>query len=874
MSSALALIPPTIERTEAVRACRAALRRGDADLRDRYERGEAAQALVGSRAETVDRVVLSAWHRHVRSTLARACLVAVGGYGRGELHPASDADILILLGDPADHRAQDAIRELVAFLWDIGLQVGHSVRTVEQCVADARDDVTIATSFMEARRLDGPSALFERMRIATGSDRLWSSRAFFEAKRAEQNERHHRFNDTAYNLEPNVKEGPGGLRDIQMVGWVAKRHFGADTLGDLVTHGFLTEREYATLAAGQAFLWRVRLALHLIAGRREDRLQFDHQRTLAAQFGYRDDDASLAVEKFMKQYYRWIMELSRLNEMLLELFLEAIPPADATPEVIVINPRFRAVSGFLEVTDERVFETSPFALLELFLVLQQRPELKGVRASTIRLVRDHRHLIDEGFRADPRAQALFLEILRQPRGITHELRRMNRYGVLAQYLPVFGAVVGQMQHDLFHAYTVDEHSLFVLSNLRAFAVERRRHEFPLCSEIFERLAKPELLYIAGLFHDIAKGRGSDHCELGARFAREFCAQHRLSRYDERLVSWLVRHHLLMSITAQRRDIADPEVIGEFARQVGDQTRLDHLYLLTVADIRATNTRLWNDWKDTLLRDLYIATERALRRGLANPADRDELIAESQVKARHILGDDAALAGRAGALWSSIGEDYFLRYWPEEIAWHARGILTSDLTDRPLVLVRQGRGGTEVFVYTADQKYLFAASTSVLDRLGLTILNARIVTADNAMTLDSYVVSELDGNPVADPSRVEEIQQTLRDTLRDPRSARRLGYRRLARRQLRHFDFPVQVSYDVDERNRRTVLEVIATDRPGLLAHVGWTLADCEVRLQNAKIATFGERAEDVFFVTDASDRPLETAALEQLRARLIAAIDQ
>ena len=430
-----------------------------------------------------------------------------------------------------------------------------------------------------------------------------------------------------------------------------------------------------------------------------------------------------------------------------------------------------------------------------------------------------------------------------------------------------------MQHDLFHAYTVDEHSLFVVSNLRGFAVPEREHEFPLCSEILRRLPKPELLYIAGLFHDIAKGQGGDHSELGCEYAVEFCQQHRLSEYDSRFVGWLVQHHLLMSMTAQRRDISDPDVVEQFAQLVGDEMHLDYLYLLTVADIRGTNPNLWNDWKETLLRDLYFAAERALRRGSDDPIDRGALVEEAKARAEELVEDAGALAPRCRMLWKSLGDGYLLRYAAEEIAWHSRAILATDPVELPVVLIRQGRGGTEVFVYAADQKYLFAASTATLDRLNLTVLDARIVTADNSMTLDTFVVSELDGDPVSDPHRIDEIRARLRSTLAAPRDARSGSGRRMLRRGLRHFNTSTRVGWHIDAGGRRTVVEVVAPDRPGLLARIGWALADCGVRLQNAKIATFGERAEDYFFVADSANRPLEPAALEHLCAHIAAVLE-
>ncbi|MDE2088903.1 MAG: [protein-PII] uridylyltransferase [Gammaproteobacteria bacterium] len=836
---------------------RAALRDGDARLRERFQQGAAAGELVTGRAGLIDLLLVKAWRRFVEPGATDAALVAVGGYGRGELHPGSDIDLMILLGDEAHELYRDRIERFLVFLWDIGLEVGHSVRSLADCARESRQDITVATNLMEARLLDGSPALFDAMRSRTGPDRIWSSRRFFEAKWREQQQRHHKFHDTAYKLEPNVKEGPGGLRDIQMVGWVAKRHFGAATLRDLVGHGFLTDTEYQALMAGQEFLWQVRFALHVLTGRREDRLLFDHQCALAGLFGYRDQGHDLAVEQFMQRYYRTVMDLERLNEMLLQLFQEAILYADDPGAPVSINKRFQARKGFIEVKRDNVFQRYPFALLEIFLLLQQHPELKGVRAATIRLIRDHRHLIDETFRNDLRARSLFMEILRQPRGVVHELRRMNRYGVLAAYLPAFGRIVGRMQYDLFHVYTVDEHSLFVVRNLRRYTVPEFAHEFPLCSEIIQQLPKPELLYLAGLFHDIAKGRGGDHSELGAHDAEAFCLHHGLSGYDARLVAWMVRHHLIMSMTAQRRDISDPEVINDFAHKVRDQTHLNYLYLLTVADIRATNPNLWNSWKDSLLRELYGATKRALRRGLENPIDPEERIAEIQAQARATLTqrgmDDAAI----DTVWGDFSDEYFLRHNAEEVAWHTQAIAGRRPDDLPLVLVRQQtqRGGTAIFLYARDQGHLFALTTSALEQLALTIVDARIISSRSGCTLDTYLVLEDTGEPIATPLRVQEIQTALKRQLHQP-GIPPSDVSRHTPRQLKHFPTPTQVAFSDDERNRRTVMELIAADRPGLLSRVGRAFMECGVRVQNAKIATLGARAEDVFFITDEHNQPL------------------
>ncbi|NIR60654.1 MAG: [protein-PII] uridylyltransferase, partial [Gammaproteobacteria bacterium] len=665
------------------RAFDAALRRG-ADPRRTFRRALAhghevlwrefrtdapATELVHGRTRLVDQLIVRAWHRSVGPGATPIALVAVGGYGRGELLPRSDIDLMILLDEAGRERYREDVTTFITFLWDIGLEVGHSARTVADCVDEATRDITVATNLMEARILAGAPDLFESMRAAVGPERIWPSREFFAAKWQEQQARHHHFDDTAYNLEPNIKEGPGGLRDIQMVGWVAKRHFGATTLHDLVQHRFLTEREYHSLIEGQEFLWRIRFALHTLTDRREDRLLFDHQRTLADLFDYSDAEHALAVEQFMQRYYRTITELNRLNEMLLQLFQEAILLVDAPGEPEPINKRFQARRGFIEAASEDVFRRHPFALLEIFLHLMQRPSLKGVRATTIRLIRDHCHLIDEDFRRDLRARTLFVEILRQPGDLSAELGRMNRYGVLAAYLPVFGRVVGQMQYDLFHVYTVDEHTLTVVRNVGRFVGPESTREFPLAHEIYQRLPKPELLYLAAMFHDIAKGRGGDHSELGAQEAEVFCREHGLSRADTGLVTWLVFNHLLLSMTAQRRDVSDPEVVAAFARQVGDQRRLDYLYLLTMADIRGTNPKLWNSWRAALLLELYTETKRALRAGLEHVREEAELIRETKEQAAQRLAADGISAEAIVPLWQDFPDEYFLRHRPDEVAWH-------------------------------------------------------------------------------------------------------------------------------------------------------------------------------------------------------------
>ncbi len=878
-----------------IKLFREALKTANEQLADDFNHGASASLLVHRRAHIIDRLLKKLWARHITTEGVTVALVAVGGYGRGELHPGSDVDIQLLMGENQADQLRDAVSSFLAFLWDTGLEVGHSVRTVAQCAEEAEKDITVATNLMEARLLSGNAELLEAMRAAVSPEAIWPSRNFFQAKLLEQVARHRKYHDTAYNLEPNIKEGPGGLRDIQVIGWVAKRHFGAGTLADLVSHGFLTDAEYRALSEGQSFLWQVRFALHVLTGRREDRLLFDYQRTLATQLGFSDGGPNLAVEQFMRQYYRTVKELSRLNELLLQLFQEAILYADepkvgvSQPQVAAkqskvgvsqstpINKRFQSRKGFIEVTSNNVFKRYPFALLEIFLLLQQHPELIGVRASTMRLLRDHLHLVNEQFRKDLRNRSLFMEILRQARGVTSTLRRMNRYGMLGAYLPAFDNIVGLMQYDLFHVYTVDEHTLMVIRNVRRFSRPQFNQEFPLCSEIMQsRIPKQEVLYLAALFHDIAKGRGGDHSELGAEEATAFCLHHGMSQYDARLIAWLVKNHLLMSMTSQRKDISDPDVLTEFATLVGSAAYLNYLYLLTVADIRGTNPSLWNSWKDSLLLELFRGSMRVFLRGLDNPIDQAELISATQAEARSLLTTWGCNGADIERIWAQFTEDYFLRYSPDEVAWHTQAILNHTEMDTPLIIARHQteRGGTELFIHTRIDDRLFARTTHALGQLGLNIVDARVLGSHDGYALDTYIVLEENGEPISDPQRIQDIFARLSERLSHLERDGNAITRRPPR-QFKHFAIPTTVHFSHDERKQRTVLELSTADRPGLLSQLGRALLESGVRLQNAKITTFGARVEDVFFITDQDNQPLrDEAALARLRESIHRSLDR
>ena len=820
-------------------------------------------------------------------------LIAVGGYGRGELFPYSDVDVLVLLPDGSEPDQDEALKSrlegFIGACWDVGLEIGSSVRSTADCVAEASKDVTVQTSLLECRLICGGKSQFTT--LVNQLNEAMDPKAFFVAKTLEMRQRHNKFEDTPYSLEPNCKESPGGLRDLQIVLWVAKAAGLGRSWDELARKGLATSLEARQIKANEALLNLIRARLHLLANRREDRLVFDLQNAVAESFGFKPQvpavitsggpgphaapvvrGARRASEVLMKRYYWAAKAVTQLNQILLLNIEERLASDDlGVDRMRPINERFFDKAGMLEVASDNLYVQHPHAILETFHIYQTTVGIKGLSARTLRALYNARPVMNAKFRNDPVNRATFMQILMEPEGITHAMRLMNQTSVLGRYLWVFRHIVGQMQHDLFHVYTVDEHTLFVLRNVRRYTHPEYRAEFPLCNELMEQIPKREVIYIAALFHDIAKGRGGDHSELGSEEVLTFCRRHQLSDYDSRLAVWLVRNHLLMSGTAQRQDISDPEVVNAFAAAVGDRIHLDYLYLLTLADIRATSPTLWNSWKGTLLNTLYNSTRYALRRGLTNPIDADELIAETKEEARKQVRDRAVSAEDIAAFWNRLDDDYFLRYTTDAIAWHTETIAAASAIDPPLILIRQQtqRGGTEVFIYTPRRDNLFALTTSTLDQMGLTITDARIMPSRDGYTLDTYIVLEEDGRPVSDAYRIQELETTLHEVLAHPDAPPQKVERRLPR-QLKHFTIPTQVTFQPDPYNDRTVMEVVSSDRPGLLSQIGKAMMECDVRLQNAKIATLGARVEDIFFVTDAANRPLQDAAqMEHLRQRIV-----
>jgi [protein-PII] uridylyltransferase len=778
-------------------------------------------------------------------------LVAVGGYGRAELYPKSDIDLLILLPQQPDEPLQQRLQELVGKLWDIGLEVGHSVRTVGDCMSES-SDVTVQTNLLEARYITGNRSLFLEMRETLEAH--LSRRAFYLAKLKEQEQRHARFVTTDYNLEPNLKESPGGLRDLQTVLWISRACGFGHTWKALAETGLITGTEARQTARHERLLQDLRIRLHFLSGRHDDRIVFEYQTALAEQLGIKPSAQRRASEHLMQHYYRTKRAVLLLNDVLLQTMRARIFPA---AETYPINERFVARDDKLEARDEGLFEREPSAILESFLLIEQHPRLTGFSAQTLRALWRARKSIGSAFRKDPGNRALFMEIFRAPQGLTHALRRMNQQDILGRYLPPFGRIVGQMQHDLFHVYTVDEHILMVIRNLRRSTLPEYEHEFPLSSKVIRDFARPEVLYIAGLFHDIAKGRGGDHATLGCVDAARFCKQHGLMREDTDLIVWLVKNHLTMSATAQKQDLSDQDVIANFASLMKNERYLSALYLFTVADIRGTSAKVWNAWKAQLLEDLYNATKRFMVSGKV--ADQ---VGEVRRRAAETLRLYAIHPDVYELLWAQFDADYFLRHEPHEIAWHTRMLAHRVNSDEPVVKTRLSRigEGLQVLVYTRDKPYLFARICSFFARMSYNIMEAKVHTTQHGYALDSFMVMDANNDKTVYRDVMNYIEYELAQLLIDdaPLAAPNVGR---VSRQLKHFPIEPQVHIAKDEKGRHT-LSIVAGDRPGLLARIAYLLAKHNIELSSAKINTLGARAEDTFWISgEALERVDEVAEL-------------
>lgn len=839
---------------------RQSLAEGRAQIKQQYQQTRSAATQLSEHCQLVDNTLIAVWQEiKMPDTLT---LAAVGGYGRKQLFPFSDIDLLVLLDGPADGETQSKLEQLIGLLWDIGLEVGHSVRTVDECIEEIQKDVTVQTNLLEARFLTGDNNLFKQ--FVSASKKILNPQDFFNAKSLEQQQRLLRFKDSAYNLEPNLKESPGGLRDLQVILWIANAANLGTSWKDLAKRNLITEEEASNIEADETFLHDLRISLHYLANRREDRLLFDFQDALAKDLGLQNIPERRASEQLMQSYYRNAKLIQLLNLILLQnIRAHLFASGDNTPTAI--NEDFSIANELLQINSDDLFKNKPDVILQSFYMMQQYPELKGMSATTLRALWRAAKLIDDKFRNNPHNHNLFMQILKQPRGVIHELRRMNQLGILGSYLPVFGNIVGQMQHDLFHVYTVDEHILMVVRNLRRFVYPEFAHEFPLCSRLMNDFKNQEILLIAGLFHDIAKGRGGDHSTLGTTDALEFCKQHNVSTDDSELIGWLVQNHLLMSATAQKQDLSDPEVINQFASKIKNERYLAALYILTVADIRGTSPKVWNAWKAKLLEDLFWATQRVLS-GTANTLDIS--LKQGQEEALRLLNLYALPEEGYQAFWSKLDSVYFLSHSPQEIAWHTRQIYYRVDSEEPIVKARLSPSGegVQVMVYIKDQPNLFARICSFFARINYNILEAKIHTTKHGYAIDSFMVLDPSNKDAFYRDLLNFIEYELTDRLKqmtplDPPARGRLS------RHLKHFPLTPEVNIQPDDRGQYHVMSIIAGDRPGLLAAIAGTLAQHQISVHHAKINTLGERAEDTFLIS--GDKLNESKALIKLETDLL-----
>jgi [protein-PII] uridylyltransferase len=842
-----------------------------ADFREHQVVGRLTKQL----SKLSDELLMGLWDSCELNT--DAALVAVGGFGRGALFPYSDIDILILL--PADKQYFEEvlarkIERFVAQCWDTGLEIGSSVRTVAECISEAERDITVQTSLLESRLICGKKSLFKEFESIY--EKSLDQKAFFQAKLAEQIQRHYKYQDTPYSLEPNCKESPGGLRDLQVISWVSNAACLGASFKDLSIAGLITQRELTELNRNQRFIETLRANLHLLAGRRQDVLVFDLQTALAAAMGIKEESSRLASEAIMRRYYWAAKAVNQLNDVLLQN-IEALlfPQESKTTHAIAGkgNEYFIERQGVLDITDPQLFQRHPEQILRTFLVFAQTANVKSLSATIFRSLYNARQKMDSKWRKDAVNRALFIDILKEPDGVSRAFQLMNRCSVLGRYLPAFRKIVGQMQHDLFHVYTVDQHILMVLRNVRRFMVVEHTHEFPYCSSLIAHFEKPWLLVIAALFHDIAKGRGGDHSELGKEDVRKFAKDHGLDKADTELVIWLVAEHLNMSQVAQKKDITDPEVVQAFAKKVGDERHLTALYLLTVADVRGTSPKVWNAWKGKLLEDLYRATLRVL--GGAKPDASSELAQhqeESRTKLRLYGIEDSAYE----KLWQQLDVAFFLRQDAADIAWLTRHLFIRVDSETPVVNARLSPvgEGLQIAVYIKDQEDLFARICAYFERHGFSIWDARIHTTKHGYALDTFQISGSnlidEAGSYRDLIQLVEYELTAALQHNDPLPSPSMG--RLSR-QSRTFPIQPRVHMTPDERGHYYALSLSASDRTGLLYAISRVLAKHQVSLHTARINTLGERVEDVFLLDAAnlSKNPklqilLETDLLEALGA--------
>jgi len=843
-------------------------------LKKRFDTQVTIYELISLNTSIIDAFLKSIWNAFGIPRDA-ATLIAIGGYGRRELFPESDIDIMIVLKDEKNTTVKSKIESFLTFLWDINLHIAQSVRTINDCVVESKNDITVLTSLMEHYYLAGNKDLYKQVVDIVNSKKIWPSKKYFKEKRQELENRHQKFGSTANHLEPNVKENPGGLRDIHTLRWLTNRHFKTESFEQLEKLEFLSKSELTLLQEAYTILAKIRFALHLFIQRGDDRLLFDYQHEIASLLGYKNENRNYQVEEFMQVFYRTSNRLSTLSEIIVERLHSTIFPGLFKRRAKPINENFQVRANLLEATNKDVFNKSPAAIFELFQLLQEYKNLTGLSDSLQKIIIENLHVIDDDFRKNKKNCDAFISIIGHIGTNYREIKRMAQLGVLGKYWPSFDAVTGRMQFDLFHVYTVEEHTLRVFENVCEFSKKKTNDEYATYHDIFIQTPKALILYLAALFHDIAKGRGGDHSKLGEKESRAFCLQHNLSSFDANLVAWLVKNHLVMSITAQQQDIDDPYIIKEFAKNAGNLMRLNYLYLLTIADMRGTNPKLWNSWRSALLSALYQRTSNYLRQDIDSPTNRAELVDQVKSSALQILKNSELEQENFLAFWQELGDDYFLRHSDEEVVRHTQAILNHRNKNSIVVNIHQysARGATEIFVYCNDRNYLFAHITSTLAKLGLSIVHARVITSKKGHALDTFLVLDANGNAIDNKNQCDLVERKLIQALENPDYIPSSIAQGLPR-QIRELHVPVEIYFDISTVNNYTILEIKAPDFPGLLASLGNAFVDCSIAIHNARISTLGERVHNLFQISNLDYQPLDEKHQEKLRTVILEYLHQ
>lgn len=829
----------------------------------------AVEQLIHARSDYFDQLLERLWYYFFpQSSLNHhVALIAVGGYGRRELHPLSDIDLLILSEQHLTKQQEQRVSQFITLLWDLKLQIGHSVRTLALCLEKAKEDLTIMTNLIESHFITGGKALFEKMKRVVLSNNLWSNESFFHAKLAEQQQRHARYHSTRYKLEPDIKNSPGGLRDLHTLLWITLKYFRVTSIDEIPQTHHITHEEFLTLQSCLHFLWRLRFALHSVIHRYDNHLLFERQLSIARLLGYHGS-GNAPVEQMMKDYYRVVHNVNELNQMLIQVFSESLFNQHNT--ITHFNHDYQLKNNSIDLLNPGLFIQQPEKIIELFYLLTKHEQISGIHSNTVRQLRYARRHFHSLLCYNRQARSFFLQIIRHPNGIKYGLLRMHQYGILAIYIPGWKQINGLMQFDLFHTYTVDEHTIRVLMNIANYTTPSAIDHFPLCQQIYPTLSRPETLIIAALFHDIGKGKNGDHSKHGAIAAEQFAHLHDLSEKESQRISWLIKNHLLMSLTAQNRDIQDLNVIRHFATQVRSQQRLKYLLCLTVADVCATNETLWNTWKQNLLHTLYIQTLAVLNLGEQPLPKQRTIVRQNKQAALQLLQKENLNLQTIEAIWKRCRIDYFIRQTPQQLAWQAKHLINHP-QNLPLVLVNPVmlHGGTDIFIYAPDRPFLFAAVCRELELRNLNIHAAHIFTNRDNMAMDTFIVLEPNGQPISPlrySSLITELKKIVCHFTYQPGKQQKMPI------QLHHFSVPTQINFLSTQDESKTVVELIALDRPGLLACIGEVFAALNISLISAKVATIGKHIEDLFILTDENHIALSDEKCDQLKEDLINAI--